>query len=80
MGTFHESIRFPWPKKPVKILMKKRDGQNIFQTIWETSIDPASRIVNPADIVHNNKVYTIQENGPASEKADILILGRWIHQ
>jgi hypothetical protein len=74
-GTFHESIRFPWPKKPVKILMKKRDGQNIFQTIWETSIDPASRIVNPADIVHNNKVYTIQENGPASEKADILILG-----
>ncbi len=74
-GTFNESIRFPWPKKPVKILMKKRDSQNVFQTIWETSVDPTSRKVNPADIVHNSTVYTIQENGPASEKVDILILG-----
>ncbi|NJO88961.1 MAG: peptidase M64 [Chloroflexia bacterium] len=74
-GTFHESIRFPWPKKPVKILMKKRDSLNVFQTIWETSIDPASRKANPADIVHSNNIYTIQENGPASEKVDILILG-----
>jgi len=74
-GTFHESIRFPWPKKSVKIIMKKRDAKNNFQAIWETVIDPKSRKANPADIEHANAVYTIQDNGPANEKADILFLG-----
>jgi hypothetical protein len=74
-GTFHESIRFPWPKKPVNIILKKRNAENVFKVIWNTSIDPASRMVNPADIVHNEKVDVIYNNGPASEKLDIVILG-----
>jgi hypothetical protein len=74
-GTFHESLRFPWPKKSVTILMKKRDAQNKFQTIWSTNIDPSYRQVNPSDIVHSEKVDVILENGPAQEKLDIVILG-----
>jgi hypothetical protein len=74
-GTFHESIRFPWPKKPVSIIMKKRDAANVFQVIWTTTIDPASRKVNPADIVHGENIYTIYDNGPASGKMDVVILG-----
>jgi hypothetical protein len=74
-GTFHESLRFPWPVKPVTILMKKRDSQNKFQTIWTTDIDPAYRQVNPSDIIHSEKVDVIVESGPAQEKLDIVILG-----
>jgi len=74
-GTFHESLRFPWPLKPITILMKKRDSQNKFQTIWTTNIDPSYRQVNPSDINHNEKVDVIVENGPAQEKLDIVILG-----
>ncbi|NVO11150.1 MAG: peptidase M64 [Bacteroidales bacterium] len=74
-GTFHESLRFPWPKKPVTILMKKRDAQNKFETIWTTNIDPSYRQVNPSDIIHTEKVDVIVENGPAQEKLDIVILG-----
>ncbi len=74
-GTFHESLRFPWPKKPVTISVKKRDAQNAFQTIWSTEVDPAYRQVNPSDIVHSEKVNVIVENGPAQEKLDIVILG-----
>jgi hypothetical protein len=74
-GTFHESLRFPWPKKPITILMKKRDAQNKFQTIWTTNIDPSYRQVNPSDIIHTEKVDVIVENGPAQEKLDIVILG-----
>ncbi len=74
-GTFHESIRFPWPVKPVNIIMKKRNADNIFQVIWHTSIDPASRKVNPADIAHTEVVDVIFDNGPAAEKLDIVILG-----
>lgn len=74
-GTFHESIRFPWPKKPVNVIMKKRDTANVFQVIWNATIDPASRKVNPADIQHSEKTIVIIDNGPAWEKMDIVILG-----
>jgi len=74
-GTFHESIRFPWPKKPVLVILKKRNPENKFQTIWTTSIDPSSRQVNPSDIMPTHKVDVILENGPAAEKVDIVILG-----
>ena len=74
-GTFHESIRFPWPKKPVQVIMRKRDTLNQLAAIWTTEIDPASRQVNPADIKHTHTVRTIMENGPAKEKVDIVILG-----
>jgi len=74
-GTFHESLRFPWPKKPVSVILKKRDGQNKFQPIWSTEVDPSYRQVNPADIIHNEKVDIIVENGSSQEKLDIVILG-----
>jgi hypothetical protein len=74
-GTYHESIRFPWPVKPVNIILKKRDTANVFQQIWTAQVDPASRKVNPADIVHNEKIDVIYDNGPATEKLDIVILG-----
>ncbi|MCX6233210.1 MAG: M64 family metallo-endopeptidase [Bacteroidetes bacterium] len=74
-GTFHESIRFPWPINEVVVILKKRDAQNAFQTIWTTDIDPASRKVNPADIIHTNRTDVILDNGPAQTKVDIVILG-----
>jgi len=74
-GTFHESLRFPWPLKPVNIIMKKRDAASNFQEIWHTSIDPLSRKVNPSDIIHNEIVNVIYDRGPATEKVDIVILG-----
>jgi len=74
-GTFHESIRFPWPIKPVTVVMKKRDAKNAFQTIWTRDIDPDAREVNPADIAHTEKVDVILESGPSNEKLDIVILG-----
>ncbi len=74
-GTFHESLRFPWPKMSITLLIKKRDVNNQFKTIWFTDIDPSSRQVNPADIKHTEKTAVIVENGPAQEKLDIVILG-----
>lgn len=74
-GTFHESVRFPWPKKTVKLLLKKRNSQNNFSTIWETEINPDSRAVTPADLDNNFASRDILINGPVYEKVDIVILG-----
>ena len=74
-ATFHESLRFPWPKEEVQVVLKKRDKNNAFQQIWSTVIDPESRFVNPADLKSAGKVWSLFENGPAAEKVDLLILG-----
>lgn len=74
-GTFHESVRFPFPLKPVKIIFSKRDALNRFKIIWETEIDPASRVVNPAENPKKYNVFTVFENGPSASKVDIAILG-----
>lgn len=74
-GTFHESLRFPWPKNPVTITMKKRNGENRFEVIWTAAVDPASRLVNPSPPARKYKVDVICENGPAQQKVDLVILG-----
>ena len=76
-GTFHESVRFPWPVKPITVILNKRDSLNNFVSVWTTVInpDPAVRQVNPADINHTDRVYVIAENGPADQKVDLVILG-----
>jgi hypothetical protein len=74
-GTFHESLRLPWPLNPVSVILRKRDASNNFTTIWTTDVDPASRQVNPADLLHINKIDIISENGPADQKVDLVILG-----
>jgi hypothetical protein len=74
-GTFHESLRFPWPKKPIKISVLKRNKQNLFIEKWNTEADPNSHCVNPTDRINTNNIITIMENGPADKKVDIIILG-----
>nr|HPR33581.1 M64 family metallopeptidase [Prolixibacteraceae bacterium] len=78
-GSFHESVRFPWPLKPVSLIIKKRNAHNKFQPIWSTVIDPSNRQVNKAERIHSEKVHAIVENGPAHEKLDIVVLGDGYH-
>ncbi|HXK58473.1 MAG TPA: IgA Peptidase M64 [Acidobacteriota bacterium] len=73
--TFHESLRFPWPRKPVQVSLKKRTSDNAFAEIWTTSIDPNSRFVVRAEASPPGVVWTVLENGPASQKVDLLVLG-----
>ena len=73
--TFHESLRFPWPRRPVQVVLKVRDAEQSFHEIWSTVVDPDSRFVNPADRAPMGEVWPLFENGPPSEKVDLLILG-----
>ena len=73
--TFHESLRFPWPKAPVQVVVKKRDARNAFREVWSTLVDPESRFVTAAEIAPQGRVWTVFENGPAAAKVDLLILG-----
>jgi hypothetical protein len=73
--TFHESLRFPWPRSPVTVAISKRDAQNRFVQVWTTDIDPNSRFVNRAPLKgHAGSVVPILDNGPSARKVDLLIV------
>ncbi len=74
-GTFHESVRFPWPARDVQVVLKKRDARNAFREVWSTVIDPQSRFVNRAPLAPQGRVWTVVEHGPAATKVDLLLLG-----
>ena len=74
-GTFHESVRFPWPKLPVRLTIEKRDAKNNFAEVWSIVIDPKARIVNPAVLKSTYKSFTYVDNGKADTHVDIVILG-----
>mgnify|MGYP000858114838 FL=1 len=74
-ATFSESVRFPWPKIPVKLTIEKRDAKNNFVPVWSTVIDPKSRVVNPAQLKKQFKTFPYLQNGKSSNHVDIVILG-----
>jgi len=73
-GVFHESLRFPWPKKEVKLVIYKRNKQQAFEPVWEYMVDPQYRKANPAPLKTPYEVYEVEENGQPEEKVDIVLL------
>jgi hypothetical protein len=72
--TFHETVRLPWPRRPVTVTIAKRAADNSFAPIWTTDIDPNSRFVNRARLAPRGKVWPLFENGPAAAKVDLLLV------
>jgi hypothetical protein len=72
--TFHESVRFPWPTTPVRLVIKGRDRQNVFQQLWQADIDPQLATA-PRAPERAVEVTSLVDNGPPSRKVDLLIVG-----
>ena len=70
--TFHESLRFPWPAAPVRVAIKKRDAQNVFQPLWTADVDP--RTAAPTSVPATTGPSLLFENGPIERKVDLLLI------
>jgi hypothetical protein len=73
--TFHESLRFPWPRSPVEVVVRKRDADNAFAEVWRVAVDPDDPAVIRADRPSAGRVWSILDSGDPTEKVDLLILG-----
>ena len=78
--TYHESLRFPWPRRPFRVIIEKRNDVNQFQPVWSVAIDPNSRFVNPAPPEVRGKLWQVVKNGDPKKKVDLLILGEGYSQ
>jgi len=73
--TFAESLRFPRPEAPVRIVVKKRDAVNAFQTVWTFDLDPKDPLIEQAPAPDAGGLMALQKSGDPSDKVDFLILG-----
>ena len=73
--TFHESQRFPEPKREARLVLEKRQPDGTFAEIHAETLDPASRFVDRSSLTPRGKVIPIQESGPPATKVDLLVLG-----
>jgi hypothetical protein len=73
-GVFHESLRFPWPRQKVKLVVYKRNKDQDFEQVWQYMVDPESRRVNPAELQSSYDVYEVATHGKPEDKVDIVLL------
>ena len=73
--TFHESVRFPVPDGPVKVVIRKRDELNQFQDVWTADVDPKSMFVDTSSPPSPGALIEIEKNGEPANKVDVLLLG-----
>lgn len=75
--TFSESLRFPMPSAPVKIVLKeRREGKDVdFHEVWTATIDPKDKFIDRTNPPSPGPLITIQKMGEPEAKVDLLILG-----
>ena len=73
--AFHESQRFPEPREPVQLVLKRRAADGTFREVHSHLIDPSHRSVNRSAIPVVGDVWNVFRSGDPAEKVDLLILG-----
>ncbi len=74
--TFHESVRFPLPKRKVQLTLSRRNKYLVFEEKFTAVIDPTDpTVVSVERRSPASEVVTLMDNGDSHRKVDILIIG-----
>lgn len=74
--TFHESAIIPFPIKPVKFVIEKRNLDKELNEIYSTVINPAEvSIISAKTNDENVEVFESYKSGDPGKRVDIVILG-----
>src|SRR2546430_1858576 len=69
--TFSESLRFPAPSAPVKIVVKKRDNGNL-REFWFINIAQKDNFIATPRPPYPGPLLTIQKTGDPATRVDLL--------
>jgi len=73
--SIHESVRFPEPREPFSLVLKKRGPDGAFGELFTQVMDPHTHFVDRSALPSTGQLVTIVENGPPANKVDLLVLG-----
>lgn len=71
--SFFETITVPYPKNPVIIEVYGRSKKTNFEKVFEFEVNPGSYFISP-ELSKKYPSKKIIDNGPVSEKVDIVFL------
>ena len=73
--TFHESVRLPNQHDVFRLVLRKRNAQNVFEDVWQIDIDPGDYLVHRESAAYADQLVVIEQNGDPATKVDLLMLG-----
>lgn len=71
--AFYQSVRFPFPLKPVQLLIEHRNWQGNFDIVYETTIDPEDYFIRKENSSEPD-LTSIINSGDPSVKVDLVFL------
>jgi hypothetical protein len=69
--SFHESVRFPKPDRPVRVRILKRDERNAFSVTWSVEIDTDAPDVVRKQPPAPGAPIPVKVSGPSPQKATL---------
>ncbi len=74
--TFSATVRIPYPRHEIQLVILRRDRSMVFHELFSTVIDPNSPVaVDRSPRAPLFPVHELMHNGPSAEKVDLVILG-----
>jgi hypothetical protein len=73
--TYQETVRCPFPRHPVLLVIDRRDQANIYQPLFQRRIDPADYHINADSPQRNDMVIPVLKNGDPHHAVDLVIIG-----
>jgi hypothetical protein len=73
--VFQKSIRVPFPKRPVLLLIQKRDRENLLHALFTQRIDPSDYHIIKESYDGRDFVYTALKSGDPHKCVDLAFLG-----
>jgi hypothetical protein len=72
--AYETVLRFPCPKKPVKVVVERRDKFNAPQPLYTTKVDPNDLHIIRENVSMGDTVFEIQKTGDPHDKVDFVFL------
>ncbi len=72
--VYQESVRTPYPKRPVLLVLDRRDRLNVYQPLFEQRIDPADYHIITESPGRGDKIITIRHSGDPHHVVDLVFV------
>jgi hypothetical protein len=73
--VFQETVLCPFPKRPVLLVIDRRDRWNVYQPLFERRIDPSDYHILGDIPQRNDKVVTLLKAGDSHHAVDLVFIG-----
>jgi hypothetical protein len=72
--VFERSVRIPYPKRPVLVVIEMRDKKNILHPLFNETVDPADYHIIQEATAAGDFIYEAQKSGDPHGKVDVVFI------